>query len=180
MRNWMLAVVGLGVLCLPAPLEAQRPITLSVGGGVSVPLGDFADGVNPGWHALGSIGLSSLMQPLGLRLDAAHNQFGFDDEAAAGDGTVRVTSGTLNVSYRLPLTDSPFSPYLISGLGGYHSDCSLDGAGCEGTTKFGWNIGAGTKLYVLGFRSFIEARYHRTERGDSDVHYVPVTFAVTF
>lgn len=41
-------------------------------------------------------------------------------------------------------------------------------------------MGLGTKLFVLGFRSFLEAGYHRTERGESDVNYFPVTFGITF
>jgi hypothetical protein len=70
------------------------------------------------------------------------------------------------------------SPYLISGLGVYRTECSLP-VGCDATTKFGWNVGLGTKLFV-GFRSFIEARYHRTKRGDSSVSYLPLTFGVVF
>lgn len=77
------------------------------------------------------------------------------------------------------MTNSPMSPYLISGIGAYRSECSV-GPGCDATTRYGWNVGLGTRLYVLGFRSFFEARYHRTERGESDVHYFPVTLGVLF
>lgn len=64
------------------------------------------------------------------------------DEAQAalgGEGDQSTTSGTLNATYRLPMTDSPMSPYLISGLGAYHTERSL-GPGCDGTTRFGWNV----------------------------------------
>jgi hypothetical protein len=71
------------------------------------------------------------------------------------------------------------SPYLISGLGAYRTECSLDVVACEATTKFGWNVGLGTKLFV-GFRSFVEARYHRTKRGDRQVSYFPLTLGVMF
>jgi opacity protein-like surface antigen len=89
-----------------------------------------------------------------------------------------VGSATLNATYRLPMTNSPMSPYLISGLGAYRTECSL-AVGCEAATKFGWNVGLGTKLFV-GFRSFVEARYHRTKRGDGNVHYFPLTLGVMF
>jgi hypothetical protein len=65
--------------------------------------------------------------------------------------------------------NSPLSPYLIGGMGAYRSSCSGE-LTCASDTEFGWNLGLGTRLYVLGFRSFLEARYHRTERGSSDVH----------
>jgi hypothetical protein len=176
MRRWILAAVCAGVTSSVVPLEAQqRPISVGLAGGVSLPQGDLADGVNTGWHALGTIALSTLMQPLGLRLDVAYNRFDF----SAGDGNQSVGSATLNAMYRLPMTNSPMSPYLISGLGAYRTECSLDVVACEATTKFGWNVGLGTKLFV-GFRSFVEARYHRTKRGDADVSYFPLTLGLMF
>ncbi|MFN2566468.1 MAG: outer membrane beta-barrel protein [Gemmatimonadaceae bacterium] len=166
----------MGVASSVASLEAQqRPISLGLAGGVSLPQGDLADGVNTGWHAMGTIALSTLMQPLGLRLDVAYNRF----EVSAGDGNQTVGSATLNGTYRLPMANSPMSPYLISGLGAYRTECSL-ALECEATTKFGWNVGLGARLFVLGFRSFVEARYHRTKRGDSDVNYFPLTFGLMF
>lgn len=182
MRCWMLAAMWSTLMTPVMVLGAQRPISVGVGGGVSLPQGDLSDGANPGWHAIGTIALSSLMQPLGLRLDAAYNRFAFSDETQAAlgeDGFETVISATLNATYRLPMTNSPLSPYLISGLGAYRTECSLDPE-CEATIRYGWNVGLGTKLYVLGFRSFLEARYHRTERGESDVNFFPVTFGVMF
>jgi hypothetical protein len=175
MRRWILAAVCVGLASSAAPLEAQRPISVGLAGGVSLPQGDLSDGVNTGWHTLGTLALSTLMQPLGLRLDVAYNRFAFSDV----DGHQTVGSATLNGTYRLPMTNSPMSPYLISGLGAYRTECSLD-LGCEATTKFGWNVGLGSKLFVLGFRSFVEARYHRTKRADTHVNYFPLTLGVMF
>jgi hypothetical protein len=182
MRRWILVATWCALFCPTAPIEAQRPISIGIAGGVSVPVGDLRDGVGTGWHALGTLALSTLMQPLGLRLDIAYNHFAFTDEmetTLGEDGSQTVGSATLNATYRLPMTNSPLSPYLITGLGAYRTECSV-GPGCGTTTRYGWNIGLGTKLYVLGFRSFLEARYHRTDRGDSDVHFFPVTFGVMF
>ena len=182
MRRWTVVAVLCALLHPMALLAAQRPISIGLGGGASVPEGDLRDGADVGWHALGVISLSTLMQPLGLRLDVAYNRFAFSDEARASigeDGHQDVGSATLNATYRLPMTNSPISPYLISGLGWYRSECSA-GPECDATTRYGWNIGVGTRIYVLGFRSFLEARYHRTDRGEDDVHFFPVTFGVLF
>lgn len=180
MRRWMRAIVWCALLH-PLALEAQRPIWIGLAGGASVPEGDLRDGARTGWHAQGTVGLSTLMQSLGLRLDVAYNRFAFADDAGAvpGDGDHSVGSLTLNVTYRLPMTDSPLSPYLISGPGAYRIECSA-GPECDATTRYGWNVGLGTKLHTLGFRSFLEARYHRTSRGGAGVHYFPVTFGVMF
>ncbi len=175
MRRWILAV-WIGVVSASTPGEAQqRPIAIGLAGGLSLPQGDLANRANAGWHALGTLALSTLMQPLGLRLDVAYNRFELSDV----DGNQSVGSATLNATYRLPMTNSPMSPYLISGLGAYRTECSL-ASGCDASTNFGWNVGLGTKLFALGFRSFIEARYHRTTRGDSDVNYFPLTLGLMF
>jgi hypothetical protein len=181
MQRLILAALA-SALVLPASLGAQRPISIGLAGGISAPQGDLRDGADMGWHALGTVVLSSPMLPLGIRLDAAYNRFAFSEQsrtALGGAGHQTVSSATLNFTYRLPMTNSPFSPYLISGLGAYRTQCSI-GPSCGASTEFGWNAGLGTRLYVLGLRSFIEARYHRTERGLSDVHYFPLTFGVMF
>ncbi len=175
MRRLVLAAACLGLAASVTPLTAQqRLISVGLAGGVSLPQGDLADASNTGWHALGTLALSTLMQPLGLRLDVAYNRFDLSDV----DGNQSVGSATLNGTYRLPMTNSPMSPYLISGLGAYRTECSLP-VGCDATTKFGWNVGVGAKLFV-GFRSFVEARYHRTKRDDVSINYFPVTLGLMF
>ena len=183
MRRWTLVAASTLMITAATSLPAQRPISIGLGGGASVPQGDLRDGATTGWHALGTLALSTLMQPIGLRLDVAYNRFAFSDDArllAGEDGFSTTSSATLNATYRLPMTNSPLSPYLITGLGAYRSECSVD-PGCDATTRYGWNVGLGTKLYALGFRSFLEARYHRTEgRGGADVHFFPVTLGLMF
>jgi len=166
---------------LPWPAGAQRIVSLGLAGGVSIPHGSLGDGAGTGWHALGTVVVSAPMQPLGLRVDVAYNRFAFSDamRAAAGaNGYHSVGSATANATYRLPMTDSPVSPYLISGLGAYRSECSA-GEDCGATTRYGWNAGLGAKLYAFRVRSFIEARYHRTARGQQAIQYFPVTVGLT-
>ena len=169
------------VLCSPRVLPAQRLITLGLGGGASIPQGDLSNGASTGWNALGTLILSTPMQPLGLRADVAYNQFPFSaaTKSALGTGNERVGSLTANAMYRLPTPGTPISPHLIAGLGAYRTDCSVSTA-CEGVTHFGWNVGLGMKLYTLGFRSFVEARYHRTSANGSSINYFPVTLGLIF
>ena len=163
-------------------LMAQRVVSLALGGGVSIPQGDLRTGATTGWHALGGLVIGTPMQPLGLRADVAYSQFPLSPSGRVlfgGEGNQTVGSATLNATYRLPAPGSPLSPYLIAGLGAYRTDCSVEPA-CGARTKFGWNTGLGMKMYVLGFRSFLEARYHATERDDTGVRYFPVTFGILF
>jgi hypothetical protein len=181
MRRWMTAVGVLLALSSPRALAAQRLVTLGLGGGVSIPQGDLGRGANAGWNALGTLILSTPMQPLGLRADVAYNQFPFSaatTNTLGASGNQRVGSLTANVTYRLPTPDTPVSPHLIAGLGAYRTDCSLDG--CQADTHFGWNAGLGMNLYMLGVRSFVEARYHRVRSNLSSVNYFPVTLGLVF
>ena len=182
MRHWILAAACLGAAFSVASLEAQRPISLGVGGGVSLPQGDVDDDVNIGWHGLGTAELASPMHPWGLRLDVAYNRFAFSDQletALGGEGDLTVGSATLNFTYRLPQVTWPVQAYLLWGLGAYRTDCSL-GPGCESRVRYGWNYGLGAKFFFLGFRNFIEFRGHRTKSRTDDVHYFPLTLGIMF
>ena len=159
---------------------AQRPIAIGIAGGLSAPQGRLGDNSEIGWHALATLGLSSPMVPHGIRVDLAYNRFAFSQ--TGGDvsrlGYQGIGSLTGNLLYRLPLTNSPVSPYLIGGMGAYRSRCSDTGV-CVGDTEFGWNAGLGTKLYLLRLRSFLEVRYHRTERLGTTLRFIPVTLGIT-
>jgi opacity protein-like surface antigen len=156
-------------------VPAQRPITLSLGGGASVPLGRFDEGASVGWHALASLGWSTLMQPLSVRVDAQHNRF----TARAAGPDQAITSATLNLAYRLPMTNSPLSPYVIAGGGAYRFECT-GGTDCGSSTDIGWNAGLGTKFAAFRLKGFVEARWHAVNGEGGNVRFVPLTFALTF
>jgi Outer membrane protein beta-barrel domain len=180
MRHWILAAACFGVVSSVTALEAQSPISIGLGGGVSFPQGDVADDANTGWNALVTAALGSPMQPLGLRLDVAYNQFEFSDQfvaALGSEGHQTVGSATLNFTYRLPKATWQVSPYLLLGLGAYRTDCSI---GCESRVRYGWNYGLGAKFFFLGFTNFIEIRGHRTKSRTEDVHYFPLTLGIMF
>ena len=183
MRRWIVVTSALLGVFVATRAESQRLLSVGLGGGVSLPQGDLRDAATTGWNALATLVLSTPMQPLGLRADVAYNQFSLD-EATTGavlgaSGHENIGSATLNATYRLPTPGSPASPYLIAGLGAYRTDCSVRAA-CAADTRFGWNVGLSTKLYVLGFRSFLEARYHRAKANGASVNYFPVTLGLMF
>ncbi|MEW5918486.1 MAG: outer membrane beta-barrel protein [Gemmatimonadota bacterium] len=169
------------VAATAASVHAQRPVTFSLAGGLSAPHSDLRGTADLGWHALGGLNVGSIMLPLGIRLEAAYNRFGIKDAAQAslGTGSHNVLSLTGNLTYRLPMTNSPLAPYLIGGLGAYRTTCDAD-ISCGSSTEFGWNVGMGVRLYALGLRPFVEGRFHNSERGTANLHYFPVTLGLTF
>jgi hypothetical protein len=171
-RTYVLAAL---VAAAPSATEAQSPWSLSLAGGVSLPTARFADDASIGWHALASIGLSTFMLPQGLRLDVAHSRF----TAKAAGPDQAVSSATLNLTYRLPMTNSPISPYLITGAGAYRLECFGE-FDCGSLTRFGWNAGLGFRFVGLGMKGFVESRFHAANTRAGNVRYVPVTFGLTF
>jgi hypothetical protein len=173
---------GLLLACAgTASLHAQTRVYLA--GGVTFPQGSFGDRAYAGWHGLATLNLSSPTQVYGLRFDVDYNRFGTSTEtpvspAAYGGARFTTTSGTLNLTYRLPMTNSAFSPYVITGLGVYVTDCS-GAAGCGSSAHYGWNIGAGTKFYLFGLQGFLEGRFNRTGFRGAPVHYFPITLGLT-
>lgn len=166
-------IVSATLLALLAPAAwAQRPVSLLLGGGATVPVGALADATGTGWNALAGVAVSTLMQPLGLRLDGAYHRL--SGEASGPDRAI--TSGTLNVTYRLPTPNTPIAPYVIAGGGVYRLECRDGGSGCGSDTRGGWNAGLGTKIAALGLRWFVEARFHHV----GDARYVPMTIGVGF
>jgi hypothetical protein len=163
-----LLVIGSG------PAHAQRAISLAVAGGVSLPIGAYAEGADPGWHAGAGLLLHSAWQPISLRADATYHRFEFADDAP---GNQAITSGTLSLAYRLPSAGSSIAPYITAGAGAYHMTCGGD-ASCESTTNFGWSAGAGMRTMILGINTFLEARYHAVVRDGANPRFVPVSIGI--
>ena len=168
-------IVASLVTVFAGPAAAQRLVAPYIAGGASLPTGAFGDATSGGWHALAGVAVSSLMQPLGLRIEVAHNRFGL--ETASGDRGV--TSYTANVTYRLPMTNSPISPYVVTGAGAYTLGC-FGVVACGSNTEFGWNAGAGMRFVGFGVRSFVESRFHAMNDDTGNVRFVPLTVGLSF
>jgi hypothetical protein len=160
-----------------------RPFRIGVGGGPAMPLGESGDQLVLGWNALGMVAISVPAVPIGLRLDAAYNQFGFE-RALIGSGgppgAERVVSFTVNPVLNLPNEGSLVTPYFLGGVGSYSVGCTESSATCTSSTHVGWNVGGGAKFQLFGLRAFAEARYHRTTQSSLSVQYLPLTLGLLF
>ena len=167
------------IVALFALIAGAQPVaaqwSLGIGGGASLPLGRFGEGASIGWHGLASLGWSTLMQPIGVRIDTHHHRF----TAKAAGPDQAITSATLNLSYRLPMTNSPLSPYVIGGGGAYRFEC-FGGTDCGSDTRIGWNAGLGTKFAALGLRGFVEARWQAVNSDGGNVRFVPLSLGLNF
>jgi hypothetical protein len=175
MRYRSLLGVACGLLIWSSSAHAQRAISLAVTGGASLPIGAYAKGADPGWHAGAGLVLHSPWQPISLRADATYHRFDFNDENVPGNQ--ETTSGTLSLAYRLPSAGASIAPYITAGAGAYHMACGGD-ASCQSSTSFGWSAGAGMRTVILGLNTFLEARYHDVVRDGANPRFVPISIGI--
>ncbi len=152
-----------------------KPVRLGVSLGAAIPTGDFGSAVKTGYNVTGSLALQPVALPIGFRIDAAFNQFGFK----AGGGNANVFSVTGNALANV-IPGPALGAYVIGGPGYYHESVSGTVVSGESQNHFGFNVGAGLKIPLTGFDTFIEARYHRISENGGSTSFVPVTVGILF
>ena len=170
------AIAGMALASLPFEARAQNPVQLGIAGGVSLPKSDLSDVSDVGFNGTVTVGITSVLIPLGIRIDGAYNQFAIKDDV--GDGNISFTSVTGNLVYKIP--GATISPYIIGGAGWYRAKVDLTGLGNGTEDKLGWNLGGGIMLPLSGFNTFIEARYNQVQTDDVALKFIPITFGILF
>src|SRR5688572_26849573 len=173
------AALALGML-LSAPAVRAQGAEFSIGGGATVPLSDFDDIAQTGYHGLVGISFVPGSFPLGIQIDGMYQRLAFDD-AIPGDLTSQVIQGTANLVYKFKTSEeSSFRPYLIAGGGIYNfksvggDDVVAPGDG-DTSTDFGINGGAGFDIKTSGIGFFVEGRFHNVfGEGSSDAQFIPI------
>jgi opacity protein-like surface antigen len=164
-----------------------RPFAVGIYAGASMPIGDFKNVADLGYHA-GVFGSTPLSGTLGIRLDGAFNDFG-SKAFTFGDTTItratKIYHTTIDVQYDLG-TQSEIAagggsiPYISGGLGFYRFavDDSCTGPGCDNfvlgkssETRWGLNVGAGANFFLSGFTPFVDIRYHTTSPKAGEVRF---------
>lgn len=174
-------LVGAIAVSAPAATVSAQSNPFEIGGGLgaAVPLSDLADVTNMGYNATVFVGYNPVFLPIGLRFEAAYNEFGIDEDF--GDGNINIPSFTANGIFKLPT--GGFTPYLIGGAGLYRLGAEDNFLGVsESDNRFGFNIGGGISMPLSGFKVFVEARYNRVsgEDGSADLSFVPIVFGASF
>ena len=152
----------------------------SLGGGVTLPLGDFDDVAKLGWH--GTAGVSFVPQnlPVGFQIDGTFSRL--SDESPL-DVQSQLIYGTGNVVYKFKTSEeSKFRPYLIGGGGVYNLDAKGDDvpSNFESETKFGLNAGAGFDFKAGSAGVFIEGRFHNVFIEGENRSFIPFTVGLRF
>jgi hypothetical protein len=164
-----------------APAVAQSGAKFSVGGGLTLPLGDFGDGANTGWHGLAAVSFQPTGSPVGIQVDGMFQRFGADEDVFGNDVNFQIIQGTANAVYRFQTSEgTKVHPYLIGGVGLYNSKPTGDGViGDPGSnTDFGINGGAGFDFQAGAVGLFVEGRFHNVFSDPDNTNFIPITVGV--
>jgi len=173
----------LSMVTLARPARAQ--ITLGLGGGATIPVGDLSSAYTTGWNALANLGVHFGATPLGVRGDLMFNQLPVKSSFGTS-AHIQIWTANANMVVSAP---GPVSPYLIGGVGYYndHYKVALGGTtvvatGSTTSNDLGINGGGGLNLKLpgTGIGFFAEVRYHYVFVGSNHITFLPLTAGVTF
>jgi Outer membrane protein beta-barrel domain len=178
-------VLALGLL-FATPVAHAQGTGFSLGGGLGVPLGDFDDVAELGWHGTAAVTFVPSGWPVGIQVDGAYQQYSLEDGSFPIDGVKdQIIQGTANLVYTFNTSqESTFRPYLIGGGGVYNSKLTgADDPGDllpDGETDFGVNAGAGFNFGAGSASLFIEGRFHSIFTEGSSTQFIPITLGIRF
>ena len=177
MRRIAVGLMGSALMLalMAAPAVAQganhRHAYIGVGGGLALPVGDFADGFKTGWDFDVLAGVTTRGGIWGGRADlmwAQNNLKGGlnGHERLLGlNGDVVITPGHRPANWH---------PYLLAGIGVYNGKES----GTTGSsTKFAFNGGVGVQIHT-GHRTdvFVEGRLIWVRTSGGGTNFIPINF----
>lgn len=168
------ATVGAAASAGAQAATVLKPVQLGFALGGAIPLSDFGKSFNTGYNLTGTLGFNPTGMPVGFRIDAAYNQFG-----AKGVTSTNAKIADVSGNVVFSMTGTPeVTPYLIGGIGYYHTSSNI--AGSSSTNDVGFNVGGGLKVPLSGFNVFVEARYNHFTDSGATTSFVPITVGVMF
>lgn len=178
MKRIVSVVLAAGGALLLSAATAQAQVSIGVGGGLTIPLGDFGDVAKTGWHGLANVGYD-LPSGLGLRGDFYYGENKFDGVS----GKTKLAGGFGNVLYNFKSPGS-IHPYVLGSIGFLNAKGEASAGGVtlsDSETKIAFGGGAGIKFKAGSDASiFVEGRYISVNTTDSNTNFIPITVGVSF
>jgi Outer membrane protein beta-barrel domain len=180
MKRMVSLVLG-AVLAMGVTVAAQAQVSLGVGGGVTIPLGDFGDAAKTGWHGLGSLGYN-LPSGLGVRGDFYYGQHSAKGAPSGVSAKWKLAGGLGNVLYSFG-SPGGIRPYVLGSVGFMNLKVTASSGGASASassTKLTFGGGAGLKFGASNTSFFVESRYLTVNTDGSNANFIPVTAGVNF
>lgn len=175
-RGLAAATVLVVAVSSSANAQAASASRFGVNGGVSLPLGDFADGAGLGFH-IGGHFQAPINDKLHFRANLDLGRYGGEDDF--GVDNVMIMGAVANLV--LPInTESALKPYVFGGLGFYNWKIETVGGGSFDDSDLAFNIGAGYD-FKWGTKSmFTELRYLSILSEGESTNMLPIVIGIRF
>ena len=180
MKRVLLGVLALGMSSLAGVANLQsQSARFGVGGGATVPIGDYKNLDKAGWHALGMVLVELPLSPVAIRVDGMYGQTTHKRPLL---GKTKLGGGTANAVLRLGPPAPLVKPYLVAGVGFYNVKIEFTGAGPSSSSesKFAFGGGVGISFGLAAAHGFVEARFLSVQTSGSATNFIPITAGVTF
>jgi len=168
-----------------------RPWKIGGALGATIPLGDFSDGADLGWHLGGLFEYKQPSFPVTWRGELTYHRNGLKDDYFSSQipqvgnlsGNFSMFNFVANAVYPFGDKAKTARPYIIGGLGLYKLKATASYQGIDisdSQTKFGINVGGGFEFALSGFDTFVEARFHSVFTDNSSTNFIPISFGFKF
>ena len=175
------ALAALALVGVTGSAHAQKPVQFGVGGGLTIPTSDVADGFKTGFNGMALLRFAPPAFPVKIQVDGMFHRLGADADGV--DIDLQVLNATADLVWEFPSAPAtPVRPYLIGGIGIYNTDLKGNDVpvDVESSTDFGFNVGAGFDFKLGGATLFAEARFHTIMTEGNNAKVIPITVGFRF
>ncbi len=158
-------------------LVAQTRAKIGVGGGATIPMGDFGDAFKTGWHGQVNVLFDLPALPFDIRVDGQYGEHKLD--LSGSDVKTKLITGMAGAQIPLGPPGSPAKPYLTAGVGVTNVDVS-SGSVSASTTDFAIGGGGGVMFSLGSLSLFVEARIMNAFTDVSSTTFLPITGGILF
>jgi hypothetical protein len=157
--------------------QAQARGYIGFGGGVSIPSGDFADGVSTGWLGQVVAGITGPTGKIGGRINGSYTRHSFDTPLD-DDPNIRYIGVMGDVVFSPGSGEAKLRPYLLGGLGFQNGKTNTVTA--QGETDFAFNLGGGVNFAMGRMKLFIEGRWLSVRSDPGSANMIPISVGLRF
>ena len=170
-------IAGVAASIAAGGAQAQARGYIGFGGGVSIPSGDFADGVNTGWLGQVVAGITGPTGKFGGRINGSYTRHSFDT-LLDDDPNIRFIGVMGDVVFSPGSGEAKLRPYLLGGLG--FQNVKENTATAEGETNLAFNLGGGVNFAMGRMKLFIEGRWLSVRTDPQSANMIPLTLGLRF
>ena len=152
--RYIAALLSLAAVTAPPALDAQAPVRLGLGGGISMPVGDIAKTSNSGINLSASLTYDPRKLPFGFEANATYHNFSPRGRADGNSFIMAVTGGVT-----IPISGALGTPYLVGGVGYYNTQGPTTGD-TDAERDFGGYGGIGIRFRGQKTEVDVRAAFH--------------------